>query len=126
MGSTRFHRGSPPGWTREARAKQGSGPSWRPWQRQSGSIAAEESWTPETAFDLSLVQRLSGLLDDAPILATGAGHDAGILSAAGVSAAMLFVRNPTGVSHSPAEFVEREDCHRGVEALARVTEELAR
>jgi len=94
--------------------------------RQSGSFATEESWTPETAFDASLVQRLSGLLEDAPILATGAGHDAGILSAAGVSAAMLFVRNPTGVSHSPAEFVEREDCHRGVEALARVTEELAR
>ena len=94
--------------------------------RQSGSFAIEESWTPETAFDLSLVQRLSGLLEDAPILATGAGHDAGVLSAAGVSAAMLFVRNPTGVSHSPAEFVEREDCHRGVEALARVTEELAR
>ena len=32
-----------------------------------------------------------------------AGHDAGILSAAGIPTAMLFVRNPTGVSHSPAE-----------------------
>ena len=30
-----------------------------------------------------------------------AGHDAGILSAAGIPTAMLFVRNPTGVSHSP-------------------------
>jgi len=37
---------------------------------------------------------------------------------------MLFVRNPTGVSHSPAEFAEREDCYRGVEALTAVTEEL--
>jgi len=94
--------------------------------RHSGSIAVEESWTPETAFDAVLVQRLSGLLDDAPILTTGAGHDAGILAAAGLSTAMLFVRNPTGISHSPAEFAEREDCHRGVEALTRVTEELAR
>jgi len=94
--------------------------------RQSGSTAVEESWTPETAFDVSLVRRLSGLLDDAPILATGAGHDAGTLAAAGLSTAMLFVRNPTGISHSPAEFAEREDCYRGVEALARVTEELAR
>jgi beta-ureidopropionase / N-carbamoyl-L-amino-acid hydrolase len=94
--------------------------------RRSGGIAAEESWTPETAFDVPLVRRLSGLLDEAPILATGAGHDAGILASAGLSAAMLFVRNPTGISHSPAELAEREDCHRGVEALARVTEELAR
>jgi N-carbamoyl-L-amino-acid hydrolase len=39
---------------------------------------------------------------------------------------MLFVRNPTGISHSPAEFAERDDCHRGVEALTRVTEELSR
>jgi len=39
---------------------------------------------------------------------------------------MLFVRNPTGISHSPAEFAEPEDCHRGVEALAAVTEELTR
>jgi len=38
----------------------------------------------------------------------------------------LFVRNPTGISHSPLELAEREDCYRGVEALTRVTEELAR
>jgi beta-ureidopropionase / N-carbamoyl-L-amino-acid hydrolase len=94
--------------------------------QQSGSVAVEESWTPETAFDASLAQRLSGLLDDAPMLSTGAGHDAGVLATAGIPTAMLFVRNPTGVSHSPAEFAEREDCHRGVEALTRVTEELAR
>jgi N-carbamoyl-L-amino-acid hydrolase len=95
-------------------------------ERDSGSTAVEESWTPETAFDVPLAQRLSGLLDDAPILATGAGHDAGILAGAGLSTAMLFVRNPTGISHSPIEFAEREDCHRGVDALTRVTEELAR
>jgi len=94
--------------------------------RESGVIAIEESWTPETAFDASLAQRLSELLGDVPILATGAGHDAGVLAAAGLSTAMLFVRNPTGISHSPLEFAEREDCHRGVEALTRVTEELAR
>jgi N-carbamoyl-L-amino-acid hydrolase len=93
---------------------------------RSGSTAVKESWTPETVFDVPLAQRLSGLLDDAPMLGTGAGHDAGVLATAGVSTAMLFVRNPTGISHSPAEFAEREDCHRGVEALTRVTEELSR
>ena len=53
-----------------------------------------------------------------PIIPTMAGHDAGILSAAGVPTAMLFVRNPTGVSHSPAEHAEMADCLVGVSALA--------
>jgi len=91
-----------------------------------GSLPVEESWTPETAFDAPLARRLSALLEEAPTLATGAGHDSGVLATAGLSTAMLFVRNPTGISHSPAEFAEREDCHRGVEALAAVTQELAR
>jgi N-carbamoyl-L-amino-acid hydrolase len=38
---------------------------------------------------------------------------------------MLFVRNPTGTSHSPAEMAELEDCLAGVRALAAVIEELA-
>jgi N-carbamoyl-L-amino-acid hydrolase len=59
-----------------------------------------------------------------PVLDTGAGHDAGILAQAHVPAAMLFVRNPTGVSHSPAEHAERADCLAGVDALATVIETL--
>jgi N-carbamoyl-L-amino-acid hydrolase len=38
---------------------------------------------------------------------------------------MLFVRNPTGVSHAPAEHAERDDCVAGVQALARVVQDLA-
>jgi N-carbamoyl-L-amino-acid hydrolase len=38
---------------------------------------------------------------------------------------MLFVRNPTGTSHSPAEWASVEDCVAGARALARVLEELA-
>ncbi|SDU18705.1 allantoate amidohydrolase [Jiangella alkaliphila] len=85
-----------------------------------------ESWTAATVFDPALAARLSGVLGNAPLLPTGAGHDAGILSAAGIPTAMLFVRNPTGVSHSPAEFAERSDCHAGVAALADVLAELTR
>jgi beta-ureidopropionase / N-carbamoyl-L-amino-acid hydrolase len=59
------------------------------------------------------------------VLPTGAGHDAGILAAAGIPTAMLFVRNPTGISHSPAEHAEPADCSAGVEALARAIEALA-
>ena len=91
----------------------------------AGTGPVEESYTPDIRFDPTLVTRLSRLLGDAPVLGTGAGHDAGILAAAGVPAAMLFVRNPTGVSHSPAEHAEREDCLAGVDALAAVIADLA-
>ncbi len=95
-----------------------------------GTVPVEESWTPCTAFDPGLRDLLSALLADAegrpaPVLPTGAGHDAGILAAAGVPTAMLFVRNPTGVSHSPAEHAEPDDCRAGVAALARAVETLA-
>ena len=59
-------------------------------------------------FDPALARRITGVLDGAPNLATGAGHDAGILAAV-VPTAMLFTRNPTGVSHSPEEACTDED-----------------
>ncbi|MEO8887851.1 MAG: allantoate amidohydrolase [Jatrophihabitantaceae bacterium] len=85
----------------------------------------EESWTERTAFDGALADRLSRRLDAAPLLDTGAGHDAGVLAADGIATAMLFVRNPTGISHSPQEFAEREDCLAGVDALVSVITDLA-
>ncbi|MEO9151198.1 MAG: allantoate amidohydrolase [Lapillicoccus sp.] len=86
----------------------------------------EESWTDPTPFDPALIERLSAAVGaDTPVLGTGAGHDAGILATQGISSGMLFVRNPTGVSHSPLEHAERDDCHAGVAALARVAADLA-
>ena len=70
-------------------------------------------------------RRGSKAVDGVQDSSTGAGHDAGILSAAGIPTAMLFVRNPTGVSHSPAEHAEPADCLAGVDALARAIEALA-
>ena len=90
--------------------------------------ASEESVTPAVDFDAALRDRMVATLAAAgiraPVLATGAGHDAGVL-AAQVPAGMLFVRNPTGVSHSPAEHAEPGDCATGVTALAAVLEDLA-
>jgi beta-ureidopropionase / N-carbamoyl-L-amino-acid hydrolase len=83
-----------------------------------------ESVTPVVEFDGALAARLAKLLGGAPVLPTGAGHDAGVL-AAHVPTAMLFVRNPTGVSHAPAEEASDADCAAGVDALAAVLEELA-
>jgi N-carbamoyl-L-amino-acid hydrolase len=83
----------------------------------------EESYGDTVVFDAGLRDAVSAALGGVPALPTGAGHDAGVL-AAHVPTAMLFVRNPTGVSHSPHEHADPDDCRRGVEALVRVLEEL--
>jgi acetylornithine deacetylase/succinyl-diaminopimelate desuccinylase-like protein len=85
----------------------------------------EESYTKVVDFHTALRDRLVKALGGPPVLPTGAGHDAGILSAH-VPTAMLFVRNPTGVSHAPEEHAEPADCLAGVEALATVLADLVR
>ena len=76
-----------------------------------------ESLSPTAHFDTSLRDRLKELLPAAPVLDTGAGHDAGVLSSQ-IPTAMLFIRNPTGVSHSPDELVQDWDAEAGAVALA--------
>jgi N-carbamoyl-L-amino-acid hydrolase len=76
-----------------------------------------ESLSPTVHFDTGLRDQLRALLPSAPVLGTGAGHDAGVL-AGHVPTAMLFVRNPTGISHSPEELVDDEDAEAGALALA--------
>jgi N-carbamoyl-L-amino-acid hydrolase len=85
----------------------------------------EESLTPIVDFDGGLVELYRRAVDArVPVLPTAAGHDAGVL-AAYLPTAMLFVRNPTGVSHSPAEAATDVDCAHGVRALADLLMELA-
>lgn len=79
----------------------------------------EESYSGTVHFDASLTQRIGAMLPEAPMLDTGAGHDAGVL-ASFVPSAMLFVRNPSGISHSPEEHVMDEDADAGAIALANV------
>jgi len=106
-------------------------------RRQGGDRAAGDGTrlevTPESVsdgvvFDPELTQTLqsglSGRRGELPVIPTMAGHDAGVLAAAGVPTAMMFVRNPTGVSHSPAEHAEMADCLAGAEALADALEVL--
>jgi N-carbamoyl-L-amino-acid hydrolase len=103
------------------------------WTRAAEDFGIEcevvcDSRTPGVEFDPKLIARITERLDAAhtPVvpLATAAGHDAGIL-AAHVPAAMLFVRNPTGASHTPAEVATVDDCLAGADALRRVLEDLA-
>ncbi len=106
---------------------------WAAAQEASGQHGVavrrrQESLSSQVTFDKGLRDRLVGVLGEAgftaPVLPTGAGHDAGVL-AARIPTAMLFVRNRTGVSHSPAERAEVADCEAGVAALTAVLADLA-
>lgn len=84
----------------------------------------EESYSDTVVFDPALRDEMNGVLGGVPALPTGAGHDAAIL-AAHVPAGMLYVRNPTGISHAPEEFAEAADVDHGADALARTLEHLS-
>jgi acetylornithine deacetylase/succinyl-diaminopimelate desuccinylase-like protein len=59
-------------------------------------------------------------------LPSGAGHDAGVLAAAGVASSMLFVRSLNGgASHSPEEHSSDEDIEVAVEVLTAALQRLA-
>jgi N-carbamoyl-L-amino-acid hydrolase len=74
----------------------------------------------------ALLEELAGRELPAVELASGAGHDAGVLAAAGVPAAMLFVRSLNGgISHSPDEHSSDEDVELAVDVLTGALDRLA-
>jgi N-carbamoyl-L-amino-acid hydrolase len=98
-----------------------------------GADGVEVEWTKAaedrgSVFDPLLREALHAAAREAGVsavdLAAYAGHDAGVL-ARSLPAAMLFVRNPTGVSHNPAEHASEEDCLAACEVLARALATLA-
>lgn len=84
----------------------------------------EESYSGSVTFDTGLREDLHRVVGEVPELPTGAGHDAAIL-AEHVPAGMLYVRNPTGISHAPEEFAEDADIAQGARALADVLQQWA-
>jgi beta-ureidopropionase / N-carbamoyl-L-amino-acid hydrolase len=70
------------------------------------------SYSDAVEFDPGVRAALGSL----PELVCFAGHDAGIL-APRIPAGMVFVRNATGVSHSPDEHVDLDDAAVAAEAL---------
>jgi allantoate deiminase len=85
---------------------------------------------PATRFDGAARAALAAAVESRSLpvleLASGAGHDAGVLARAGVDAAMLFVRAGNGgVSHSPDEACTDDDIALGVDVLADALERLA-
>ena len=61
---------------------------------------------------------------EAPLLVSGAGHDAQNPALSGVATGMIFVRS-TGGSHTPREFASVDDAALGAQALANAIKELA-
>jgi acetylornithine deacetylase/succinyl-diaminopimelate desuccinylase-like protein len=101
--------------------------------RLDALIAAIDFEPGHRTEPVELSERCRSVLRDAiaarrlPVveLASGAGHDAGILASAGVDAAMLFVRSLNGgVSHSPDELSADDDVLLGVDVLADALERL--
>jgi hydantoinase/carbamoylase family amidase len=85
---------------------------------------------PPVEMDADLRASLRGVAEElgllAPQLPSGAGHDAGVLAAAGIPAAMLFVRSRAGgISHSPDEHSDDVDVALAVDALELVLRRLS-
>ena len=83
-----------------------------------------------TAFAGAPVEALRAAIETRGLpaveLASGAGHDAGVLARAGVPSAMLFVRaGKGGVSHSPDEHATPEDVALAVDVLTDALDALA-
>jgi N-carbamoyl-L-amino-acid hydrolase len=98
---------------------------------QAGALAAAgrvelslrvESRSDGTPFDAALRERLRA--GGAPEVLCFAGHDAGLV-AARRPAAMVLVRNPTGVSHAAAEEVALADAAAAATAILALLEEVA-
>jgi N-carbamoyl-L-amino-acid hydrolase len=78
-----------------------------------------QSRSDAVAFEAGVRAALGG-----PQVPSYAGHDAGLLAPL-MPAGMVLVRNPTGISHAPAESVSLEDAALATDALVRALEALA-
>jgi acetylornithine deacetylase/succinyl-diaminopimelate desuccinylase-like protein len=99
-------------------------------EQVAAAVPAELSRTRAVAMSLgprtALLEQLAALGLPAVELPSGAGHDAGVLAAAGVPVAMLFVRSLNGgISHSPDEHSSAEDVELAVDVLAGALDRLA-
>ena len=109
--------------------------SWRVAVNREIAAVAEEAavahevrtaaWSPGTEFSGDVLEALlAGLRPPKPRLVCYAGHDAGVIAAVR-PAGMVLVRNETGISHSPDEYVSLDDAAVAANALLAAAEELA-
>lgn len=86
------------------------------------SIDIQDTWTEEPVpTDMTVQDVIAKAAESSGFttvrMPSGAGHDAQLLARFGVPTGMIFVPSKDGVSHSPREWTDWEDCARGVETL---------
>jgi allantoate deiminase len=81
--------------------------------------------TSTAALDKQLTAIMRKAAGRVPVLSSGAGHDAAVMSKV-CPAAMLFVRCKDGVSHHPDESVHQRDVAVALDMLTRTVLGLAR
>ncbi len=81
--------------------------------------------TPTAAMDAKLTAVLRKAAGRAPLLPSGAGHDAAVMSKV-CPAAMLFVRCKGGISHHPEESVRERDVAVALDVLTRAVLDLCK
>jgi allantoate deiminase len=94
----------------------------RSWQLSMLQAVPVTPLDPKVRETLLRATREIGV--DAPVLYSGAGHDAQNPSLSGVPTGMIFVRS-TGGSHTPTEFASTADAALGAQALELAIRELA-
>jgi N-carbamoyl-L-amino-acid hydrolase len=111
------------------------------WREQLIGAAAELAQRTGVRIDVSVASRSAGVVFDeqvrarlcaagaarhgsVPELTCFAGHDAGVV-AERLPAGMVLVRNPTGISHSPAERVSLDDAAAAASVVLDALEGLA-
>ncbi len=98
---------------------------------EGGSVAVERLYRHgpvalDEDIQAALGRACAAVGTSPPVLVSGAGHDAGILAAAGAGVGMLFVRSGAGgASHSPEEITDPEAIELAVQALVVALSELA-
>ena len=87
--------------------------------RRGMSVSHSSLESPSVLMDSALVDKIEQAVKksgcEAHRMVSGAGHDAMIL-AEKVPAAMIFLRSPGGISHSPEETVNTEDVEKALDA----------
>jgi beta-ureidopropionase / N-carbamoyl-L-amino-acid hydrolase len=83
---------------------------------ETGALLHTAPATMDAQWIALLEQKAHALRLPAPLLPSGAGHDAAMFAEAGIRSAMIFVRNQNG-SHNPDEAMRLADFMDGVDLL---------
>ena len=93
--------------------------------RVQSHVLMDQTAVPMDAFLVSQVEQAVSKAGCEPYrMVSGAGHDAMIL-AEKVSAAIIFLRTPGGISHDPAESVDVGDVAKAIDCGLHLLDQLA-